>query len=255
MAVAPLENLGQRIAQQQSELATLRREYRRVRTNLPIWNAARKSYSPSCNTWKQTSTLSSREARSRRLLRRPGKHLQARNHPCRRRCLTPSWTSCRQANGPMRVKQIAEEVVRGKFPTTSSDILNMVATRVRELIHKGRLRRAGGEFGVVPGKPPNGQSAATGAGKHAAKDSAGKGFSSTKNLNDPGRLIGKVSLPFDQSWPICSGRANSRCRRRTGPAGAGGRLPHDEQELCLTSSGTPLAPWTTSKTCMARVTG
>ena len=55
----------------------------------------------------------------------------------------------RQAKGPITVKALAEDVVRNKFPTTSTNIAGMVQTRVSDLVKKGLLRRASDSSGVV----------------------------------------------------------------------------------------------------------
>jgi len=55
----------------------------------------------------------------------------------------------RQANAPITVKALADEVVRNKYPTTSKNVANMVQTRVGDLVKKGVLRRAGDGSGVV----------------------------------------------------------------------------------------------------------
>ena len=55
----------------------------------------------------------------------------------------------RQANGPITVKALTDEVIRNKYPTTSKNFAGMVQTRVSDLIKKGLLRRAGDSSGVV----------------------------------------------------------------------------------------------------------
>jgi hypothetical protein len=53
---------------------------------------------------------------------------------------------------PITTRELTEEVVRRKFPTTSTNIQAMVETRVYDLIRKGVLRRSGSQKGVIPGK-------------------------------------------------------------------------------------------------------
>ncbi len=67
------------------------------------------------------------------------------------------------------VKELAQELVNRKFPTTSGDVAKMVGTRVTELIRRGLLARASGQPGVVlpgQGKPAK---ASNGAKKKSAK--------------------------------------------------------------------------------------
>jgi hypothetical protein len=54
---------------------------------------------------------------------------------------------------PLTVKQLTEEVVRRKFPTTSQNIPGLVQTRVRELVDKGIFRRAHDQPGFMLAQP------------------------------------------------------------------------------------------------------
>ena len=60
----------------------------------------------------------------------------------------------RQAKGPITAKELTEEVVRNKYPTTSKNVHAMVKTRVHDLVRKGVLRRAGDSSGVVLAQAP-----------------------------------------------------------------------------------------------------
>jgi hypothetical protein len=55
----------------------------------------------------------------------------------------------KKANGSITAKELAEQVVRNKYPTTAKDVEGMVKTRVSGLVKKGVLRRADDGSGVV----------------------------------------------------------------------------------------------------------
>jgi hypothetical protein len=60
----------------------------------------------------------------------------------------------REANGPITVPQLAQEVMRRKFATTSGNIPRMVATRVKDLVKRGLLRPARGKKkAFIPAQP------------------------------------------------------------------------------------------------------
>ena len=56
-----------------------------------------------------------------------------------------------QAKGPITAKELAEEAVRNKFPTTSKNLEGMIKTRVYDLV-KSRVLRRVGDAGVVVAK-------------------------------------------------------------------------------------------------------
>ena len=58
-------------------------------------------------------------------------------------------TLVREAKHPMTVKQLTEELLRRKFPTTSKNLAGIVQTRVGELVKKGIFRRSKDRSGVV----------------------------------------------------------------------------------------------------------
>ena len=75
--------------------------------------------------------------------------------PAKRVTLAQFLINCvKQTNKPLTSKELADEVVRRKYPTTSQNIAGMVDTRVQELVKKGLLRRAADRSGVVLGKTP-----------------------------------------------------------------------------------------------------
>jgi len=78
----------------------------------------------------------------------------------------------RRVKGPVTVKQMAEEVVRQKFPTNSKDISRLVQTRVQELIAKRVFQRLKDHRGVVlagSNRDLNSQAAKAASTKKAVK--------------------------------------------------------------------------------------
>ena len=59
-----------------------------------------------------------------------------------------------QAGNQPTVKDLAAEVARRKYPTTSSNIAALIEKRVSELVKKGLLRRAKDQPGVLPARLP-----------------------------------------------------------------------------------------------------
>ncbi len=55
----------------------------------------------------------------------------------------------RESGRPMTTKDLAEELVRRKFSTTSTNLPKMVGSRVYDLMEKGVVARAKGQEGVV----------------------------------------------------------------------------------------------------------
>src|SRR5262249_33984879 len=62
----------------------------------------------------------------------------------------------RAAGRPVTVKELAQQVVRAQFPTTSQNLPQLVKNKVAELVKRGVFRRAEGQPGVVRASPPGG---------------------------------------------------------------------------------------------------
>jgi hypothetical protein len=60
----------------------------------------------------------------------------------------------RQAQRPVTIKELAEQVVQSKYPTTTRNIPQLVKSRVGELLRKGVFRRLAEQPGVVLAKAP-----------------------------------------------------------------------------------------------------
>jgi hypothetical protein len=78
----------------------------------------------------------------------------------------------KQANRPLTIKQLTQEVVRRKYPTTTRNIPGLIKSRVTELIRKGTFRRAANQPGVV--LAPAGGTTKTPTAKPAKPGDAGQ---------------------------------------------------------------------------------
>ena len=214
MAAAPLENLAQRIAQQQSQLETLRREYQARQDRLVDLERRKKELQ---SQLQQVEADIDAVTRGNTLQKAPPSRPKASaNVKAHQPQTLPDAIVeiVRQAGGPMRVKQITEELVRRKFPTTSGDILNMVSTRVRELLDRAPAqgRRRPGRCSREIVKRPEG---CHGQPERAPPAAPARNLSRAKKPDNPSRRSGR--LPFEKSWPCCSRRAKNRCRRTNWP--------------------------------------
>jgi hypothetical protein len=176
----PLESLAQRIARQQSELEALQRDFearqsrladlktrkdelegqlRRLDAEIDSVNQGKKP-APAETTKKSPPQPTSATQRAKAI----GPH-------------TLSGLLERlvdNSNGALTVKQLTEEVVRRKFPTTSQNIPRLIQTRVRELVDKGIFQHAHGQPGYVLAQTANetkGLVAKPATGKGASKKS------------------------------------------------------------------------------------
>jgi hypothetical protein len=145
----PLQDLAQRISQQQAALEKLRKEYQARQTHL-------------------------------RELTRRKEHLQAQLHKVEAEihgldkgvppaAKSGAWPGKKPGGGaslaqlvvevvtaagrPVTADELAAEVVRRKFPTSGPNIAGLVGTQVYHLVKKGLLKRANGQAGVVPAGP------------------------------------------------------------------------------------------------------
>ena len=86
----------------------------------------------------------------------------------------------RAAGRPVTVKELAQEVVRGRFPTASRDIPQLVKNKVSELVKRGVFRRAQGQPGVVLARPQGGAPARPARAAAGGKKAASKGKAAPK---------------------------------------------------------------------------
>jgi hypothetical protein len=156
----PLQSLAERIAQQQSELEDLRREYDARQAHLAELKRRRdelrgqlRQLQTEIKAVNQGESLPPvpGPAKATRAMRRGRGRRGKRGHP--QRLVDLIVEVMRGATGPVTVKQLAEEVVRRKFPTTSKNIPPMVRTRLQELVSDGICRHAQDRPGFVLTNP------------------------------------------------------------------------------------------------------
>jgi hypothetical protein len=147
----PLQDLAQRIRQQQAELEKLRREYdarqaqmRELTNRKEQLQAQLRQVEAEIRGLDQGGTPAPRPGAAK-----PGAKPTA--GVSLGELLVRIVT---EAAGPVRVKELADEVVRRKFPTTSKNVPALVDNRVYELVKKGSLYRVKDQPGVVAAKPP-----------------------------------------------------------------------------------------------------
>ena len=172
----PLENLAQRIARQQAELETLRRDYEARLARLADLKCRKEALEAQLR--KLDSEIEAvNQGKTPPLQTAPTKTSPAKfpNAAPPAKAVRPMTLSARlvglvrEAKRPVTVKQLTDEVVRRKFPTSSKNILGLVQTRVRELVVHGILQHAQRQPGYVlaksdspakasaPGKPVAGK--------------------------------------------------------------------------------------------------
>jgi hypothetical protein len=166
----PLDHLAQRIAQQEAELQALRREYEARQARLA--DLARRKE-------ELEGQLRQLEADIDAVARgeRPAPPTGGTPVPPAARPQTLAGLLVevvRGAPGPVSVKQLADEVVRRKFPTTSQNIPELVKSRVSKMVARGVFRRVEGQ-GIIlteakdrPQPPPTQAAAAKKGAKAAA---------------------------------------------------------------------------------------
>lgn len=191
--VLSFQGLGQRIEQQEAELAKLRGEFETRKKHLA--DLTRRKEELHAQLQKIESEiegvhLSAQTPKAALNHATPKQSAGAKRGPKTRTgvSLAEFLTDCvRQAKKPITTKELAEELIRTKYPTKSSNIRAMVDTRVGELVTKGILRRAEDQPGVVfSSAPASKQSAA----KAAPVDGRKKAVASVP----PGKSEKKLSL-------------------------------------------------------------
>jgi len=154
----PLETLAQRIARQQAELEALRREYETRQTSLTDLNRQKEALQAQLRQVEseiQAATQGSPAGQApapqltrqpkrgaRKIKRKKSKRIPSQSKPFRENSLPALLLDILgKASGPLTVKQLAAEVVRRKYPTTSSNLPAIIETRAGDLIRKGLLQR------------------------------------------------------------------------------------------------------------------
>jgi hypothetical protein len=100
----------------------------------------------------------------------------------------------RRAKGPLTMKQLADEVVRRKYPTTSQNIPGLIQTRVRELVAKGILQPSPDKPGFVLARP--GSEAKVPVAKPALRKGEGKKSAGSSTKTPPKKRGGRPEKPL-----------------------------------------------------------
>jgi hypothetical protein len=192
-AGTPLVTLAQQISQQQAELEALRREYELRQTNLAELNRRKeelrgqlRQIEAEIQATRQGGPVSSTVAGVPASKGRPGRPKGRRGRPKgfrtghagpRPNTLPALLLELVQgASGPITASDLAQQVVRRKFPTTSKNLVAMVETRLHDLVRKGLLARASGQPGfVATGSASKQTQAKAPAGRHGSQNGAASG--------------------------------------------------------------------------------
>jgi hypothetical protein len=156
----PFQDLAERIQQQEAELAKLRQELESRRGRLSELTRRKEELQAELAKVEkdigevgQASVLEPTASAARTPVTAGGSKATAKPSDG---VSLPTYLVdlVRQAKGPITAKELTEEVVRTKFPTTSKNVHAMVKTRVHDLVRKGVLRRDGDSSGVVLAQTP-----------------------------------------------------------------------------------------------------
>lgn len=170
-AILPLRDLAQRIYDQEAELIRLREELE-SRQNLLAQLESRRA--ELLDQLAEVESAINEAGASSVPLRPPVKSepIAKRGRPAggNRMSLARFLVELvRNANGPVTSKDLHEEAIRLKYPTTSKNFRSVIETRLVELVKAGVLARLPDQSGVVLG-----EAADTGAAEIASSDE-GKG--------------------------------------------------------------------------------
>jgi hypothetical protein len=198
---APLDVLAQQIARQQAELEALRREYETRQTRLTDLSRRKEELTAQLQQVEADIHATTQGQPPRPASAKPAKPTAPRPQPHGRppQPATPAAKPkparphtlpallvaiVRQAAGPRTVAQLAQEVVRRQFPTTSGNVPRLVATRVKDLVKRGLLSPAPEHGGFVLAQPVAG-----------AKMPAAKATPAPKASGKNGAVSAKAALP------------------------------------------------------------
>ncbi len=161
-SVIPLDDLAQRINQREAELRQLRREYEARQGQLGKLNQRRQQLQTQL---RQVEAEIAALGQGKPSPTKPG--TATKPAPAKTAPATPPngmvaplslpkllVQIVKEAKRSMTIKELASEVVRRKYPSTSKSLSKTVETRVSELVKKGLLRRAPNQAGVLPGQKP-----------------------------------------------------------------------------------------------------
>jgi len=139
----PFQSLAERIQQQEAELAKLRQELESRSSQLSKLTRRKDELQAELAKVEEEigavthasvpiATASNTKASAKGVASKPAKGLSLPQYLV---------NLVRKANAPITAKELAETVVRNKFPSTSSNLADIVKTRVYDLVKKGVLKR------------------------------------------------------------------------------------------------------------------
>jgi hypothetical protein len=162
-SIIPLQDLEQRINQRQVELEQLRREYearhgqlQKLAQRQQQLQAQLQQVEAEIASFGQGPASATKPAK----VTKPPRATTTRAAPPKGTVATLSLSKLlvqivRAAKRPITIKELATEVVRRHYPSTSKNLPKTVETRVSELVKKGLLRRAPNQAGVLPAGTPS----------------------------------------------------------------------------------------------------
>jgi hypothetical protein len=224
----PLETLAQQITRQQRELEALRQEYETRQTRLTDLTRRKEELTAQLQQVEADIRATMQDSSQRRAAvptnapqAQPAPRTPATPSPARSAPPVPQPPSpraqtlpallveiVRQATEPVTVKQLAEEVVRRKFPTTTGNLRKLVGIKVGLLVNKGLLRRAPDQAGVLPAKRAPGLKTTPGNVTPAAKTRNTNGRGDRKTM-PPAKADGQ-SKPLSLRATLADVLAKSR---------------------------------------------
>jgi hypothetical protein len=162
-ATIPLHDLARQITAREAELAKLRQEYAQRNSKLTELNRRKEALQQQLQQLEKELQEAGKKQDSHAPAKAPVAK-KATPMPSAAPKLTVAKTSLssepmslpkflvhlvEQADHPLSAKELAQEVVRRKYPSKSKDLAGMVETRVSELVRKGILGRTADKTALV----------------------------------------------------------------------------------------------------------
>jgi hypothetical protein len=180
VAPTPLQDLAVRIQQQEAELAKLRQELETRQAHL--LDLARRKAELQAELQKIDQEIEAVGQNGMPTKTPSTSNIARKPVPAKTLGETTKGISMpkylvglvQQANGPITAKELTEQAVRNKFPTTSNNLEGIIKSRLYDLVKNGALRRVG-DSGFVAAKAaakPVEAKASVGAATNGKKTSA-----------------------------------------------------------------------------------
>lgn len=200
-SVVSLTDLEQRIADQQAELEALRQEHETRRAMLANLADRKKELEADLRqVEKEIASLTRGKREVPAVKATVARPLQTpTSSKPNRPTSTPKLADVlikilKEARRPMKVRELSDEIVRRRFPTTSQNIPGLVKSRVQDLFKSGILHRSGDQ-GVTIGSLPNGKSVSSPKASSFSKKPASSTAKTSPVAKSPGmKQPGSVSL-------------------------------------------------------------